>query len=65
MNTLIYISEHWKQIGEGLEVVGANVYAIYAFVSNHGGYRSMWANFRGPKETMEDNKKEQNEKVNP
>lgn len=64
MKTLQYISENWKQILEGTEAVGANLYAFYAFVSNHGGCVTMWANFRGPKQTTEVTKKP-NEKVNP
>lgn len=52
MNLLSWITEHWKQIGEAIEVIGANIYAFYAFICNHGGLIPMWNSFIGEKGTV-------------
>lgn len=47
------------------EQIGANIIAGYSFVIAHGGIRTMWSKFAGPKQTTITTDTKQNEKVNP
>jgi hypothetical protein len=50
MNILNWIVNNWKQITEAATAIGGDVLAFYYFVCKHGGYRTMWAEFQGPKQ---------------